>query len=180
MTRDTTHTVRYSYPSLWASLPTNKAAQFLIGVVIIVIAAKLAFSGYFAFLYERNVEGAEFETNGMGSPIGLLPFAIDIVCFIGIAVMAIVGVIRQTIGPLFEGAQSWVASLQAGRSAEDSASSVGLDLPVEKLQRILQDIDARLTALEELHPEVQPEEAPTVEELQQQVAELRAKLELEG
>lgn len=208
MTENTTHTVRYESPHPLSALPMNKWAQFLFGLLIIFVAFKMAWAGWFS----RDLFGIQPDpADGMGSPIGLLPFLIDGVCFVGILGFALVAFIRDAVGPLFAGLGEWMATtsaenaaaLASRQTAKTSAGSVagstaGNAAPAAIAQptkrrldpervatkfRLIADavnnLHARVDALEQLHPEVLPPPAPepmTAEEMAATIRELSAKL----
>lgn len=200
-TRDTTHTVRYEAPHPLSAIPMNKWAQFLFGAFIIFVGIKMALAGWFS----RELFGIEpvDPSDGVGNPVGLLPFLIDGVCFVGILGFAAVAFIRDLIGPVLAGMSDWVASASAENAAGIAAGATGAGsaresagqaaegtakkrLDPEKTAmkfRLIQDaintLHKRVVTLEEAHPELQPAPEPeplTAEQLQAQVAELREQL----
>lgn len=195
MNRNTTHTVRYEQPSVLSTLPFNKVAQFALGCLIIFVAFKLAWSGWFSFRVFESTGLESKQSDGLGNPIGLIPFLIDGVCLIGIAGFAVVSFIRGAIGPLFGGMGQWMADARAGFSATSAADATAAttardvvqpkaeekpkQISTAKLVAVLNDHQARIKAIESLHPELTPApepDPPTMEDLAAKIAELESEL----
>ena len=170
MSGDTTHKIQYEQPSEFSAMPLNKAAQFLLGVGILAVAIKLWWSGWFAFSVFR-LSGIE-TADGLGNPIGLLPFLIDAVCFVGILGFTVFGLIRGTIGPLFGGMREWIAVASASQSATNSATSaarksVTIEVPQQrvdssKLSAAIQNMNGRIKTLEDFNARVRDIEATNI------------------
>lgn len=196
-TQNTTHTVQYRQPSPLAAMPHNKWAQFLLGAFVIFIAFKLAFSGWFSRELFGIVPAPESPpADGVGN-VGLLPFLIDGVCFVGILGFTLIGFMRDLVGPMWEGMSDWVASASADNAATETAgnaativagSSDGAKKPADAAKtaakfKLVQDainqMHHRIVALESLHPELLPDPEPepvTVESLAAELAAMKSEL----
>lgn len=196
---NTTHTIKTDHGNPLEAMPFNKVAQFALGAVIILVAFKLWWAGWFSTTIFEQTGYDE----GLGFGVGLLPFLIDAVCLIGILGFTVFSFLRSLIGPLFSGFSGWVAGFRAERAATSAASSAAksqgsaaasqasqpaLDpnKVVKAINKLIQRVDlleglsGRVEKLEEIHPEVLPEpepEPPTVESLASQIAQVRAELQ---
>jgi hypothetical protein len=164
-------------PGLVDTLSFNKAAQVIVGAILIVVAIKAASAGWFS-AFTFNAMDRPVPEAGFGSTYGLLPFVLDAVGLVGICFFALIKFIRGNVGPVFAGAGDWMAGTRASLSGSRSSS---VTIPVEttksidpvKLNELLSGFESRLTRLEDHHPDMFP---PSPEELEKQVAELQAKL----
>lgn len=182
--QDTTHTIRYEQPGILSSLPYNKVAQFGLGIVIIMVAWRAYWTGWFsAFAFTHVMEAPA--SDGFGSPIGLIPFAIDAVCLVGIGGFALIGLIRGTVGPLLGGLPEWLASLMAGIRGESAATQAAASIRTTSGKEISQvdamrQLFARLKKLEDKTadlPEPEPPPPPmTPEETAKLIADMQAKI----
>lgn len=182
--QDTTHTIRYEQPGIMASLPYNKVAQFALGVVVIMVAWRAYWSGWFsAFAFTHVMEAPP--SDGFGSPVGLLPFVIDAVCLVGIGGFALIGLVRGTVGPLLGGLPEWLASLMAGIRGESAATQAAASIRTSSGQEVkvsdaIVQLSRRVKKLEDKTAELpEPEPPPppmTPEETAKLIAELQAKV----
>lgn len=155
-------------------MPYNKVAQFVLGLVLILVAWKAYSAGWFSAFTFEQVNGSN-PSYGLGSPYGLIPFAIDAVCLVGLSGFALIGLIRGAIGPLFGGIPEWVAKTMAEFRGEQAAveaavsgvrTSTGRELTVAEVNKYLLDRIKKLEAKTAELPEPTPPEPPkTPEEL---------------
>lgn len=126
MNLNTTHTVRYEAPGLLSSLTVNKVAQFIAGCLVIIVAFKACMAGWFSadIIPFLGIDTGDPEEQGFGNPIGLLPFMIDGVCFIGILAFAVIKLIGGVVGPLFGDLTEWLSNLQAEKSAKAASEAI--------------------------------------------------------
>lgn len=176
MMGDTQHVIRHEGRSFWAQISDNRVAQFLLGVAIVFIAAKLAWEGTFSttFFAVTNQQAPEPYAN-FHTPIAAL--LIDTCVLVGIVGFALIKFIFSAVAPLVTGAQAWVEQL-AERAAERAASGAAATVatktaeivakdasqPVinyEKLQAVLRDIRKRLDGLETAVGMYNPPVSPT-------------------
>lgn len=145
----TTHTVRYEQPGILSALPYNKVAQFALGLVILIVVWNAYWSGWFSMFAYKNLFEQPMPSEGMGTPIGLIPFLLDAVCLVGLGGFALIGLILGAIGPLWSGLAEWMASFRAERAATSAATtasatpsgirgSSGRELSLEESIRSLQ------------------------------------------
>ncbi|MFG0261008.1 MAG: hypothetical protein ACF788_01260 [Novipirellula sp. JB048] len=187
--KNTTHTVRYEQPGVMAALPFNKAAQFGLGLVILAVGWKAFTAGWFSDFAFRQM-GQPQPTEGLGTPVGLLPFLIDAVCLVGLAGFAVAGLIRGAIGPLFGGVSEWMAGVTAAAHGERAAASVaeslgtgmrttsGREITQAEAIKCLFDRIKRLEAKTADLPEPEPPPRPkTAEELLADQAEMMAEMQ---
>src|SRR5690606_19231239 len=136
-----------------SALPYNKVAQFALGLVMLIVVWKAYWAGWFSLFAYTHWFDSPLPSEGMGSPVGLIPFAIDAVCLVGLGGFALIGIIRGAIGPLFGGLHEWLATFRAERAASSSAgtaatsgivSTSGRTLSVEEA---LQAMQANINAL---------------------------------
>lgn len=164
--QNTTHTVQIKQPNPLSELPRNKAAQFVVGLVAIFVAFKLWWAGWFSAQFAAAGYFQTQPVDGLGSPIGLLPFALDAVCLVGIVVFAAVGFIADSIGPLIVWGGDWIRSTAAGWTAAGAAAeqtaqagagdqaqqqataAASAQLDVAKLQNVLSQLAERIEQLE--------------------------------
>ncbi len=121
--KDTTHTIKHDQAHPLAAAPHNKGAQFLLGAIIITFGWMLYKSHWFSMtvMYEL---GIEHEETGF---FGLIPFVLDVVCFVGIIGFTGIWVVKDLLVWVFSGVTGWVKELKAksdaGKNAEAAASN---------------------------------------------------------
>lgn len=130
---DSTHTIRYEQPSVWSTVPLNKAAQFVLGLVLILVGFKLWWAGWFSAFAQHNglnlcpaaVDGEPMQSTG------LLVILFDTVCLVGIVGFAVVGFVWRSVGPLAGGfaeywakATAWATARVAGTAASVASSTI--------------------------------------------------------
>jgi hypothetical protein len=178
--------IAHTQPGILSTLPYNKVAQFGLGVVIIMVAWRAYWSSWFSAFAFANVMEAPTSEDGFASPIGLIPFAIDAVCLVGIAGFALVGLIRGAVGPLLGGLPEWLASTMAAIKGEEAATEAAVAVTgvktaegrkltqAEVNQRMfdrLKKLEAKTAAIPEPEPPAPPKSA------EEMVAELQARLD---
>lgn len=121
--KDTTHTIKHDQAHPLAAAPHNKGAQFLLGAIIITFGWMLYKSHWFSLtvMYEL---GIEHEETGF---FGLIPFVLDVVCFVGIIGFTGIWVVKDLLVWVFSGVTGWVKELKAksdaGKNAEAAAGN---------------------------------------------------------
>ena len=159
-----------------STLPLNKTAQFLFGLLIIFVAFKLWWSGWFSTRLMEASGMQAAETDALGSPSGLLPFVLDSVCLVGVLGFWALSFLRGWI-VYFHGLIRARASEPTEQSLVDPIVT-SRQLDPRKLAAVLDKFGMRLDQLEQLHPDAFPElvPEPTVEELLQEVRDLKQRL----
>ncbi len=115
--KDTTHTIKHDQAHPLAAAPHNKGAQFLLGAIIISFGWLLYKSHWFSMtvMYEL---GIEHEETGF---FGLIPFVLDVVCFVGIIGFTGIWVVKDLLLWVFGGVTGWVKELKASSDAKKNA-----------------------------------------------------------
>ncbi len=151
--KDTTHTIRHDQAHPLAAAPHNRGAQFLLGAIIIAFGWMLYKSHWFSMtvMYEL---GIEHEETGF---FGLIPFVLDVVCFVGIIGFTGIWVVKDLLVWVFSGVTGWVKELKAksdaGKNAEAASAiaatrSASGELTDVQIRSLLVDHRTRLKSIE--------------------------------
>jgi hypothetical protein len=125
-------------------LKENKSFQFLVGCFVLFLAYKLYSIGLFAwFLQDPETEGYE---NLQVIPI-LLTAAVSAVQMVGVVAILLVGGLAPLVENLVDGVKNKLPKIV------DAKNSTTNELDVDKLNKVLTEIEERLTALE-TRPEI--------------------------
>jgi hypothetical protein len=189
MSGDTTHTIKYEQPGIFATLPYNKVAQFALGMAILVVVLKAFWAGWFAqFAFAQMEQTLPSDgMTGFGTPFGLIPFVIDAVCLVGLGGFALIAMGRGIVGPVLAGLPQWLARLRGDGAAIAAATeaatgirtSSGRELTLAEANRYLVERIKKLEAKTSAIPEPEPPPAPkTTEQIMiEQLAAMQAKLD---
>ena len=183
----------------WSAIPLNSSAQFLFGILIIFVATKLWWTGWFSFHLMNATGMSAAGPESVNSPLSLIPIVLDSVCLVGVLGFSFLSFIRQAVGPILSAASTamrhWMVVLpkavglqnqvvdsapeeQTGERTTDDAKHLITRRQIDpaKLKLILEDFKQRIASLEKIHPEVLPPEPPTIESLLREVRDLKQKL----
>jgi len=166
----------YNQPGILSALPYNKVAQFLLGLVVLIVVWQAFRTGWFSAFAFQQIEGTGPPTEGVGTPMGLLPFLIDAVCLIGLGGFAIFAAVRGLVGPLFAGVPEWIqetaTKLRGEQAASDSAIVTGIKTTTGRylsLKEINTHLLERIKRLEAKTADIQPPPDPAPPKSTEQV-----------
>jgi hypothetical protein len=120
-------------------LKENKSFQFLVGCFVLFLAYKLYTVGFFTWVFEDpETEGYQ---NVQLVPL-LLTAAVSAVQMVGVLAIMIVGGLSPLVESLVDKVKNNIPKIGNGKN------STANELDVDKLNKVLTDIEERLAALE--------------------------------
>ena len=158
----------------------NRAAQFALGAVILFVAIKLWWNGWFSLQLFHATGMQSLSSDSPTTSAGMIPLVIDSVCLVGIIGFSAFQFSHSLIRDLLGSMSSISASTKAHVSDSQRTRSDFQDSKVidaQKLAQLLTTMQGRLDFLESLHPETKPKSPPTMDELIGEINDLKQRLD---